>query len=78
MKDDITLNTAKIKSVEFGVLNRCDGPDGGGIMGLGFNTSEFKPNRTFGYVYPDILDTLYNESFIDSRSFGLYLNKHSK
>lgn len=78
MSDDLTLSTAKIKTVEFGMVNKGAGPDGGGIMGLGFDTAEFGPNKTFRYMYPDILDTLYNESVIDSRSFGLYLNNGSK
>lgn len=55
-----------------------DGIARGGLMGMGFDTAEFGPNNTFGYLYPDILDSFYNESIIDSRAFGLYLNNGSR
>ena len=50
----------------------------GGLFGVGFDTAEFGHKNTFGRLYPDILDLFYNESIIDSRAFGLYLNNGSE
>jgi hypothetical protein len=78
VKDNFVLEKAKLKSVEFGMVREGEGPDGGGLIGLGFDTAQHCPNNTFCYMYPDIMDSLYNQSLIDSRSFGMYLNNGSK
>lgn len=72
------IGNGRLRQAEFGMVHQGPAVEGGGLMGLGFDTAEFGPNKTFTYVYPDILDTLYNESIIDSRAFGLYLNNGSK
>lgn len=43
---------------------------------MGFDTAEFGPNETYKYIYPDLLDTLFNESIIASRSFGLSIRNN--
>ena len=78
MKDHFVVDSGTLKQAEFGMLHVGPGPACGGLMALGFDTSEFGPNKTFAYIYPNLLDTLYNESVIDSRAFGMYLNKGSK
>jgi hypothetical protein len=78
VKDNFTIGTAHIKDLEFGKVEEGNFTAGGGMMGLGFDTAEFGPNKTYQYLYPSLLDALYNESIIDSRSFGIYLNNFSK
>ncbi|KAE9375216.1 acid protease [Stipitochalara longipes BDJ] len=77
VKDTFTLGPGIVKSLQFGVVEEGNLTTGGGIIGLSYDTAEFGPNKTFGYEYPDVLDALYNQSTIHSRSFGLYLNSGS-
>lgn len=77
VKDALTIGAGGLKQAEFGMLHDGNGPTAGGLLGLGFDVAEFGPNKTFGFVYPNVLDTLYNESAIDSRTFGLSLNDGS-
>ncbi|KAJ9611481.1 hypothetical protein H2200_004665 [Cladophialophora chaetospira] len=78
VEDEIAVGTAKLgKDTRFGMVQTGDGIARGGLIGMGFDTAEFGPNNSFGYQYPDILDLFYNESVIDSRAFGLFLNNGS-
>jgi hypothetical protein len=71
VEDTFKVTSTSVDSLRFGLIDTGNITAGGGLLGLGFDTAEFAPNTTYKYLYPDLLDTLFNESVIASRSFGL-------
>ena len=80
VKDLFAVGSASPRLSIFAMVQDGEAAAGGGLFALGFNTSEFKPKpKPAAHVWhPTILDTMFKENVIDSRSFGLYLNKGSK
>lgn len=78
MEDVFRMSTMSVRALRFGVIDQGNFTAGGGLLGLGFDTAEFGPNDTYGYLYPDLLDTMFNESIIGSRSFGLSIRNSGK
>ncbi|GAO49758.1 hypothetical protein G7K_3900-t1 [Saitoella complicata NRRL Y-17804] len=57
----------RISNMTFGLAE--ESPVGVGIMGIGFELNEAEE-----IMFPTIVDQLYNQGFIDSHLFGLYLD----
>jgi hypothetical protein len=76
--DNATIGDSHLENLEFAMAESGIFTDGGGIIGLSLDIAEFGPNRTYTYRYPTLIDTMYNESLIDSHSFGLFLNNSSE
>ncbi|KAK4221872.1 aspartic peptidase domain-containing protein, partial [Podospora fimiseda] len=76
--DYLNIGSRTVRHAEFAMIDKGEGPTGvGGLLALGFDTSQFapQPSSTSRYFHPTILDQMYNESIIDSRTFGIYLGK---
>lgn len=78
VEDSFAISSMTIRPLRFAVIEKGQFTIGGGMLGLGFDTAEFGPPKTFGYYYPDFLDAAYNQSLIAGRSFGLYLRNSSE
>lgn len=73
VEDRFAVSSIAVEPLRFGVMEKGQFTSGGGLLGLGFDSAEFGPHKTFGYYYPDFIDAAYNQSLIERRSFGLYL-----
>jgi len=65
--DDFTIGDVTIKSLQIGHARQTIRSVG--ILGVGFSSNEVAKNK-----YPNIIDQLYRQGFIDSKAFSLYLN----
>ena len=63
---------ATITNMEFGLGLSANATDG--IMGVGFVSGEAIVQVPGGQPYPNLVDTMVAEQFIESRTFSLYLD----
>lgn len=70
----MSVGTAMLKEMQFAVVDDIYFVAKGGILGLGFNTSEGTPGTALNYSYPDFLDRLYSDRQVSKRAFGIYLD----
>ncbi|KAA8916888.1 hypothetical protein TRICI_001007 [Trichomonascus ciferrii] len=76
--DVVDIGGAKLKGQTFGVVTRVLGHTGvPGIMGLGVPELEASNYMAAGNQYINIPTNLYNQGYIKSRTFSLYLNSAS-
>lgn len=71
--DQFGIGASTLQSLRFAVMDTGDFFEGGGILGLSFNTGEFAEHGLFKYQYPDFLDTAYKDGIIGKNSFALYI-----
>jgi len=65
--DDLQINGVTIKSLQMGLATQV--VRGVGVLGVGFPENEAAVVK-----YPNIIDELANQGFINSKAFSLYLN----
>lgn len=74
--DTINLGTASIKNMTMGLASTSDRPLG--IMGIGYQAGESIAAHAPDQVYPNIINQLVNQRYINTLAYSLWLNDLSK
>jgi hypothetical protein len=73
--DTFTIGGATIKALEMGLASESTLPMG--IMGIGYDTDEAsnsEESKAKPFIYPSIIDTMFNQSLISTKAYSLYLD----
>ena len=71
-KENFMIGGALIKGMQFGLgLNTTSSE---GIMGIGYNTNEVQVDWLGKAPYPNVVDMMVKQGYIQSRAYSLWLN----
>ncbi|OAL42954.1 acid protease [Pyrenochaeta sp. DS3sAY3a] len=76
--DQLRIGPSTLQSLRFAVIDTGVLFEGGGVLGLSFNTGEFAEHGQYKYQYPDFLDTAYKDGIIGNNSFALYIRNRGR
>jgi hypothetical protein len=73
ISDDLNLGGIKLTNLTMAAAERAN-TQALGVMGVSFRAEESSADDSNSFTYPNIVDVLQSEGFIESRSFSLWLD----